>query len=166
LIAALFLSRCGVEDEGRETGPAERAAVVHAQVIDVYDGDTIEVELRDGSREDVRYIGIDTPGTAKPDAPADCAADEAAGVNEALVGEETVTLRFGPERRDRYDRLLAYVYTRAPGGTSRFVNAVLVRRGLARPLTIAPNDARAPLFERLAAKAAHAARGIWGACPV
>jgi micrococcal nuclease len=87
-------------------------------------------------------------------------------VNEALVGEGQVTLRFGPERRDRYDRLLAYVSAPAPGGLTRFVNAVLVRRGLARPLTIAPNDARAPLFERLAAKAAAAGRGLWGNCPI
>ena len=162
---ALFLSRCG-EDEPGESGLADRAGELRAQVIDIYDGDTIEVELPDGSREDIRYIGIDTPETAKPDAPAECIADEAEAVNEALVGEGQVTLRFGPERRDRYSRLLAYVYAPAPGGGTRFVNAVLVRQGLARPLTIAPNDARAPLFERLASRAAAAGRGLWGNCPV
>jgi endonuclease YncB( thermonuclease family) len=44
------------------------------------------------------------------------------------------------------------------------VNAELVRRGLARSLTIAPNDARAPLFERLEAEAGRAGIGLWGAC--
>ena len=53
-------------------------------------------------------------------------------------------LVFGVERRDVYGRLLAYVYL---GG--RFVNAMLVRRGLARTLTIPPNDRFAPLFRRL-----------------
>jgi micrococcal nuclease len=165
VVLALFLSRCGEEGPG-EPGLADRAGALQAEVIDVHDGDTIEVELPDGSREDVRYIGIDTPETAKPDAPAECIADEAEAANEALVREGQVTLRFGPERRDRYGRLLAYVYAPAPGGLTRFVNAVLVRRGLARPLTIAPNDARAPLFQRLAAKAAAAGRGLWRNCPV
>ena len=44
-----------------------------------------------------------------------------------------------------------------------FVNAELVRRGLARTLTIAPNDARAAV-RRLAAQAGRAGRGLWGAC--
>jgi micrococcal nuclease len=70
-----------------------------------------------------------------------------------------VTLRFGPERRDDYGRLLAYVYA---GRT--LVNGELVRRGLARTLAIAPNDALAPLFTRLAAGAGRAGRGLWGAC--
>ena len=54
----------------------------------------------------------------------------------------------------------------SPTSTSdaRFVNAELVRRGLARTLTIPPNDRFAPLFERLELAAARAGRGLWGAC--
>jgi micrococcal nuclease len=70
-----------------------------------------------------------------------------------------VTLTFGPELRDRYDRLLAYV--RRDG---LFVNAELVERGFARSLTISPNDQFAPLLERLEREAGRAARGLWGAC--
>ena len=51
-------------------------------------------------------------------------------------------LVFGVERRDVYGRLLAYVYL-----GDRFVNAELVRRGLARTLTIPPNDRFAGRFE-------------------
>ena len=47
----------------------------------------------------------------------------------------------------------------------RFVDAMLVRRGLARSLTIPPNDRFAPLFARLERRAALAGRGLWGACP-
>jgi micrococcal nuclease len=164
--AALFLSRCGEGDDGGKAGPAEQARAVSARVVDVYDGDTIEVELPDGSREDVRYIGIDTPETAKPDAPAECAADVAEAANEAVVDEREVRLRFDAERRDDYGRLLAYVYLPRAGMRALFVNAVLVRRGLARPLTIEPNDSRAPLFERLANRAGRAGRGLWGNCPL
>jgi micrococcal nuclease len=89
-------------------------------------------------------------------------------VNERLVGGRTVTLRFDVERRDVYGRLLAYVYLpgAAPGGHALFVNAELVRRGLARTLTIPPNDSFASLFARLAARAGAAGRGLWGHCPL
>ena len=74
-------------------------------------------------------------------------------------------LRFGPERRDAYGRLLAYVFT-APTRASRrlFVNAELVRRGYARTLTIAPNDGRAPLLRRLERRAGRGGIGLWGVC--
>ena len=89
----------------------------------------------DGREEDVRYIGVDTPETVKPDTPVQCFGPQASRFNHALVEHRRVRLVFGVERRDVYGRLLAYVYL---GG--RFVNAELVRRGLARTLTIPPND--------------------------
>jgi micrococcal nuclease len=161
------LSRCGDGDNGGNGGFAEPDGPVSATVTDVVDGDTIEVELLDGSHEDVRYIGIDTPESVKPDTPVQCAAKKASAVNQRLVGGRTVTLRFDAERRDDYGRLLAYVYV--PGGAANgrplFVNAELVRRGLARTLTISPNDSFAALFTRLQARAGAAGRGLWGACP-
>jgi micrococcal nuclease len=141
---------------------------VSARVTRVVDGDTIEVELPDGSEEDVRYIGIDTPETVKPGTPVQCGGPRAHEANERLVGDRTVTLRFDQERRDVYGRLLAYVYLPAggPGGRPLFVNAALVRRGLARTLTIPPNDSFAALFARLAASAGVRGRGLWGRCPL
>jgi micrococcal nuclease len=163
LVAALALSRCGDGDGGG----GEPQGPLSARVTDVVDGDTIEVELAGGSQEDVRYIGIDTPESVKPDTPVQCAAKEASAVNERLVGGRRVTLRFDAERRDDYGRLLAYVYVpaREANGRSLFVNAELVRRGLARTLTISPNDSFAALFARLQARASRAGRGLWGACP-
>ena len=70
-----------------------------------------------------------------------------------------MTLVFGAERRDRYDRLLAYVYT-----GERFVNAAIVRAGYARTLEIAPNMDFAPRLARLQQVAANAGRGLWTAC--
>ena len=87
-------------------------------------------------------------------------------MNDRLVEGRTVTLRFDAERRDVYGRLLAYVYLplREPGRRPLFVNAELVRRGIARTLTIPPNDSFAPLFARLAAQAGASGRGLWGQC--
>lgn len=129
-----------------------------AYVLRAVDGDTIEV-LLEGKREDVRYIGIDTPETVKPDTPVQCFGPQAHRFNARLVTHERVRLVFGVERRDVYGRLLAYVYR---GG--RFVNAELARRGLARTLTIPPNDRFAKRFKWLQNAAARRGRGLWGAC--
>ncbi len=141
-------------ERGRDEGPA----AADAFVTRVVDGDTIEVRIG-GAVEDVRYIGVDTPETVKPDTPVQCFGPQASAFNHATVERRRVRLVFGEERRDVYGRLLAYVYL-----DGRFVNAALVRRGLARTLTIPPNDRFAPLLRRLERRAARAGRGLWGAC--
>jgi len=138
----------------RDEGPAEATALVTR----VVDGDTVEARI-DGEVEDVRYIGVDTPETVKPGTPVQCFGPRASGFNHRLVEGRRVRLVFGAERRDTYGRLLAYVYL-----GRRFINAALVRRGLARTLTIPPNDRFAPLLRRLELRAARAGRGLWGAC--
>ena len=152
----------------RGGSPADNAPSLTAHVTHVVDGDTIDVTLAGGDEETVRYIGIDTPETVKPNTPVQCGGPRAHAVNETLVGGRTVTLRFDAERRDVYGRLLAYVYLPGAGSGGRplFVNAELARRGLARTLTIPPNDSFAALFARLAARAGAAGRGLWGRCPL
>jgi micrococcal nuclease len=132
--------------------------IAPAFVLRAVDGDTIEV-LIDGQHEDVRYIGVDTPETVKPGTPVQCFGPRAHRFNARLVTHRRVRLVFGVERRDVYGRLLAYVYL-----GDRFVNAELARRGLARTLTIPPNDRFARRFKRLQSAAARAGRGLWGAC--
>lgn len=130
---------------------------LRARVLEVTDGDTVVVRLESGEVERVRYIGVDTPESTS--LPVECFGQRAAAVNRGMVGGRVVSLEPGIERRDDYGRLLAYVRR---GGT--FVNAELVRRGLARTLTIAPNNARAGLFERLEKSAARNGTGLWGIC--
>jgi micrococcal nuclease len=168
LIAAVLVVLAVTRGCDSGGGSDEPFGPIQVRVTHVVDGDTIDVELPDGGEETVRYIGIDTPETVKPDNPVEFGGPRAHAVNERLVGGKTVTLRFDLERRDVYGRLLAYVYlSRAgPGGRPLFVNAELVRRGLARTLTIEPNDSFAALFARLAARAGALGRGLWGRCPV
>jgi micrococcal nuclease len=132
-----------------------------AQVLRVVDGDTISVRVG-GHTERVRYIGIDTPESVKPGTPVQCFAERAAAANAALVAGRRVRLVGDAEQRDRYGRLLAYVY-RDDGS---FVNAMLVRDGYARTLTIPPNVAHAAEFLRLARAAREDGRGLWRACPM
>ena len=140
-------------------GTGDGPASAYAFVTRAVDGDTIEARIG-GRIEDVRYIGVDTPETVKPDTRVQCFGPRASAFNHQLVERRQVRLDFGVERRDAYGRLLAYVHL-----GDRFVNAMLVRRGLARSLTIPPNDRFAPLFRRLELGAARAGRGLWGACP-
>jgi len=141
-----------------ERGPDAGPAAVAVPVTRVVDGDTIEVRLG-GHSEDVRLIGVDTPETVKPDTPVQCFGERASHFTKRHLEGQRVRLVFGVERRDVYGRLLAYVYL---GG--RFFNPILVRRGLARSLTIPPNNHFAPRIRRLELVAARAGRGLWGAC--
>jgi len=133
-----------------------------ARVVRAVDGDTIVVS-RDGGRteERVRYIGVDTPETVKPDTPVQCFGKRASAFNHRLVDGREVRLVLDAEARDRFGRLLAYVYRTDDG---RFVNAELMRGGYARTLTIAPNVRHAGQFRTLAAEARRAGRGLWSAC--
>jgi micrococcal nuclease len=130
------------------------------RVTRVVDGDTIHVRV-DGEDETVRYIGVDTPETVKPDTPVQCFGKKASAYNHRLVDGELVRLRFDVERRDRYGRLLAYVYRRKDG---LFVNDALVRNGYATTLTIPPNVAHAGDFRALERRAREAQRGLWREC--
>jgi micrococcal nuclease len=139
-------------------GAAGGQTLGSARVERVVDGDTIV--LAGGER--VRYIGVDTPESVKPNSPVECFAKRSARANAELVDGRKVELRYDAEPRDRYGRLLAYVYV--PGPSRLFVNAELVRRGYAKPLTIPPNVAHAAQFRRLARQARRDGRGLWSAC--
>ena len=121
-----------------------------ARVLRVIDGDTIVIS----GQYRVRYIGIDAPEVGEP------YYEEATEYNRYLVGGKTVEMETDVTDKDRYGRLLRYVYV---DGT--FVNAELVRQGYA---TVYPRD-RFPdnrYHDRLleAQSEAQAARkGIWAA---
>lgn len=154
-VAALVVLRPWEGLRSGEEGPA----AAWGQVVRAVDGDTLEVALAGGEREDVRLIGVDTPETVKPDTPVQCFGPRASHFAHHRLEGRRVRLVFGVERRDVYGRLLAYVYLRR-----RLVNAELVRRGLARTLAIPPNTRFAGRFQRLQGAAARAGRGLWGAC--
>jgi micrococcal nuclease len=149
-------------DEAREGDRSELhgGQRLDGRVTRIVDGDTIHVRIG-GRREKIRYIGVDTPETHKPGTPVQCYGRAASAFNARLLAGRRVELRTDAETRDRYGRLLAYVYRRPDG---LFVNAELVRRGFATILTIPPNVAHAAEFLRLQRAARQAGRGLWGAC--
>lgn len=133
----------------------------NAVVDRVVDGDTIVVTTG-GVEERVRLVGIDTPESVKPGTEVECYGKEASERAGELLPEGTsVVLERDLQTRDRYDRLLAYVYRASDG---LFVNEALVSDGYAQPAEYPPNVAHS---ERLAAAGRQArsnSAGLWGAC--
>lgn len=122
-------------------------------VIRVIDGDTIEVEIA-GERERVRYIGIDTPEMNDRRPEVRELARAARRANARLVERRRVRLELDVEERDRYGRLLAYVWV---GDT--MVNEALVRSGHAAPYTFPPNVRYVDRFVAAAREARAEAEG-------
>jgi micrococcal nuclease len=136
---------------------------IAATVVRVVDGDTIRARVA-GRVERVRLIGIDTPETVKPNTPVQCFGPQASAHTKALLPPGApVHLVADVETRDRYGRLLAYVYR---DGDHLFVNLALAADGFAYAYTFPPNVAHADEFVAAAARARAANRGLWGGCPL
>ncbi len=162
-LLAGVLASCGPEPLHLATSPAERAGwpgapanAVPARVERVVDGDTFVAAIG-GRHERVRVIGVDTPETVAPGRPVERYGKEASGFAKHELTGMTVRLGGDVESRDRYDRLLAYVWL--PDGT--FWNALLAAEGYAQLLTVPPNVAYVELFRGLVAEARTAHRGLW-----
>lgn len=119
-------------------------------VVEVIDGDTIDVRLPDGSIDRVRLIGINAPEDGE------CWSTEAAEELERLVAGEAVVLVADESERDRYDRLLRYVEK-----DDVDVGALLVRDGFAVVRVSEPDVAREEILRRLEEEARTAQRGLW-----
>jgi micrococcal nuclease len=131
-----------------------------ATVIEVIDGDTA-IFLWEGREEKIRFIGVDTPETKHPTKPTECFAQEAANFTRSLLTPGTsVFLEFDVQKRDRYNRLLAYVFL--PDG--RMVNEILLAEGYAQVMTIPPNVRYERRFLEAQREARRNAKGLWGKC--
>jgi micrococcal nuclease len=137
--------------------PDASAPAGFVRVARVVDGDTIE--LANGQK--VRYLGMDTPETVNPKKPVQCFGKEASNYNKNLVGGQYVRLVRDVEDKDKYGRLLRYVYME--DGT--FVNLTLVTQGYAYAYTYPPNVAHAKEFVAAQAQARTEKLGLWASCP-
>jgi micrococcal nuclease len=130
------------------------------------DGDTLKLE----NGERVRLIGIDTPEMHESDKlhrDAQRSGQDVRTIQELgrrsyeftrnLVELKRVRLEFDVERKDKYGRLLAYVYLL--DGT--FVNAEIVKQGYASLMTYPPNVKYVELFQQLYREARENNRGLW-----
>ena len=144
------------------TTPASTPAGERAFVNRVIDGDTLDIEFAGQTQsERVRLLLVDTPETVDPNRPVGCFGNEASGYTKNLLPVGTVVfLERDVSERDRFDRLLRYVYLE----DGRMVNEVLVTEGYAKVATYPPDVKH---FERLLAAqrtAREGSRGLWGGC--
>ena len=124
-------------------------------VTRIIDGDTIEVQI-DGAIYKVRYIGIDAPELDDTRAEFCALAQEATRYNQQLVRGKTVRMEKDISETDKYGRLLRYVYV-----DDVFVNAELVRQGLAWAKVYEPDIKYQDTLEKAEAEARESGRGIW-----
>jgi micrococcal nuclease len=150
---ALLLSSCSNE--------TLNASPNSATVKRVVDGDTIEIAIG-GKTERVRLIGIDTPETKHPTKGVECYGPEASAYTEQLLPTGTaLRVERDIEARDKYGRLLLYVYI---ADSNVFVNLDLVMNGYARPMVFEPNTAHKADFAQAATQAELRNVGLWQAC--
>lgn len=124
------------------------------------DGDTIAVDMN-GQTEKVRFIGVDTPETHKPNAPVQCYGPAAAAFTQRTIGRQKVRLDADPmsTNRDRYNRLLRYVYL--PDGT--LLNEKLIDEGYGFYYPYFPFS-KSKQFEAAGQAAQAARKGVWANC--
>ena len=140
-----------------------RPVTLDATIVRVVDGDTVVARSR-GFDTPVRLLGIDTPETHRPATPVQCWGPEASARTARLLPPGTAVRLVtdpGQDTRDRYARLLAYVYR---GDRATSVNLALVATGYARAYVY---DRSRPFryaaaYLRAESRARAARRGLWG----
>jgi micrococcal nuclease len=140
------------------------ANAVPVELIDVTDGDTIVVNV-DGRRERVRLVGVDAHETNGPYQEVECYGPQASDFLTRLLGiDAQLWLEQDQEDRDRYGRLLRWVWADFGAGEVYLLNEALVRAGYAERFRNTPN--RRYVDEVIAAEvfAQRHQLGLWGFC--
>ena len=142
--------------------PVEKNQPGLYSVSEFIDGDTIAVNMN-GTTEIIRMIGVDTPETHRPNTPVQCYGPQASDFTEKLIGRSKVRLQADPlnTNRDRYDRLLRYVYL--PDGI--LIQTKLISEGYGFAYTFFPYQ-KMEEFKGYETAAKAAGKGLWSACQV
>ena len=128
LLVALVLA--GRHQQAQPAGDFQRYHQKQFRVHRVIDGDTIDLDTPDGRKPytRVRFWGIDTPETKAPNKPVAYFGPQATAFTEKMVSGRMVIIELQPEEiRDKFGRLLAFVYT----DDNKLLNEELLRSGCA-----------------------------------
>ncbi|WP_049680604.1 thermonuclease family protein [Peribacillus loiseleuriae] len=135
-----------------------KTSTIPASIVRVVDGDTIKIKLDNSKEETVRLLLVDTPESVHPTKPVQPFAIEASDFVKKLLPVGTdVEIELGTNERDKYGRLLAYLYT-----NEKMVNQLLLEKGYARVAYVfAPNTKYIDEFRDIQEKAQLNEIGIW-----
>lgn len=140
------------------------ANAIPVALLDVTDGDTITV-LADGRRERVRLVGIDAHEAGGPYQDVECYGPQASSFLKRLLGIDVqLWLERDQEDRDRYGRLLRWVWADFGTGEIYLLNEALVRAGYAERFRNTPNRRYVEEVIDAESFAQHYALGLWGSC--
>ncbi|MFG6494459.1 thermonuclease family protein [Fictibacillus sp. UD] len=149
LSTIIFIAGCSYFN----SNDGDRIAV---KVVDVVDGDTIKVQVG-GKTETVRFLLVDTPESVHPSKPVQPFSKEASNYTQELISSAKVELELGIGERDKYGRLLAYVYA-----DGQSVQESLLEKGLARVAYVfEPNTKYVDEYESIQKQAQKDGVGIW-----
>jgi micrococcal nuclease len=158
-IAEALGSTVGVQNNGAII-TVSNIRKIKTKVVRAVDGDTIEIKWNDQT-ERLRLIGVDTPETVHPSKGEQPYGREASNYTKQVLTGQTVLIEFDVNARDKYNRLLGYVYLH--NGT--FFNASLIGQGYAQLMTYPPNVRWSTLFQQLQITARESKRGLWALSP-
>jgi micrococcal nuclease len=130
--------------------------LVNAKVVRVVDGDTVVVRYK-GREERIRLIGVDTPETVHPNKPVEAYGEEAKEYTKKKLEEKDIQIEFDVQERDRYGRLLGYIWL-----DGLLFNDELLRMGYARVATFPPNVKYVETFKETERNAREKQVGLWG----
>lgn len=165
-LLAAILAGCG----GSSGAFSTSQQFIPAEVTKVVDGDTLYLKTND-RQEKVRLIGVNTPEISHPgvDIKEQPYGAEAAAYTRQRLEGKRVYLELDVGERDKYDRLLAYLWLEQPADASeaevraKMYNAELLLKGCAELMTVPPNVKYSDLFTMLQQEARQAGRGLWSA---
>ncbi|GGE70011.1 thermonuclease family protein [Priestia taiwanensis] len=152
-------------DAGVTTVPNEQEKIranskrmEQAEVIRNIDGDTLKVRLTNGKEENVRFLLVDTPETKHPKLGVQPFGPEASAFTKRIAPTgKKITLELDVSEREKYGRLLAYVWV-----DGQLLNRMLIEQGLARVGYIyVPNTKYVDYLKEIQTKAQQEKRGIW-----
>lgn len=142
------------QKEETQTGPAD-VNLIPAVVTYVTDGDTIKATVN-GKEETIRMILVDTPETKHPNKPVQPFGPEASEFTKKMLSGKKIGLEKDVSERDRYGRLLAYIWV-----DGKLFNQMLIEKGLARVAVYQPDIKYLDEFRNIQSKAQKAGIGIW-----
>ncbi len=153
--------------------PVKENAIYKAKIKRVVDGDTAIIAFMtdDGTPykdERIRFIGVNTPETVDPNRPVQYYGKEASDFTKKELKDKTVWIQMDMGVRDRYDRLLGYIWLKEPKDPdsekevrAKMFNARLLLEGYAQTMTIQPNVRYSEMFIKFQREAREAEKGLW-----
>lgn len=164
------VSENNIDDLGKgENSPSSSNTFAEARVVRVVDGDTIVANV-DGVDEKIRFVLVNTPESVHPKKGVEYYGKEASDFTKVNLEDKTIYLEKDVSDRDRYGRLLRYIWLKRPATNEPtdeeieqyMFNAILLKKGFANLSTFPPDVKYVDLFAKLEREARENNLGLWG----